>query len=411
MDIQIPELLVQLFAFAFALWLGLYLISRDPADSRLVLAGLGLVAYAIGLALDILQAGENGLGKPNQLANGQRLVLFLPALFWVGLLLRLLPGDLPLGARLRRHPRPWAVIAAATLFFTLGLGLLIFPVTWLPPFWVRIGIGVDLLLLGVSLSKLDASEEGEALLPHFLRSFSYAFLTALLFGGQVGLVIALSTGFSQAMLLLLLTTMSAAILIQTFSDHFENVLDGLALLRYPQVRRERARLQVAATAASRVNRDVEPDALEDEEFIRLTRRALGHLPNLPKLASSPLTRLSLVEQNLAQLGANAGTLERANELKAILSESITRLKPRGDNAFGTGDDWRYYNALYFPYVMGLKPYSRRPSSSQDDRALKVVIDWFRANVPQRTLYNWQNAAAELVARDLRERSRAIDANG
>ena len=32
----------------------------------------------------------------------------------------------------------------------------------------------------------------------------------------------------------------------------------------------------------------------------------------------------------------------------------------------------------------------------------AVQRWFQANVPERTLYNWQNAAAKLVAQDLRE---------
>jgi hypothetical protein len=31
-----------------------------------------------------------------------------------------------------------------------------------------------------------------------------------------------------------------------------------------------------------------------------------------------------------------------------------------------------------------------------------VLEWFRTNVPERTLHNWQNAAAKLVAQDLRE---------
>jgi hypothetical protein len=38
-----------------------------------------------------------------------------------------------------------------------------------------------------------------------------------------------------------------------------------------------------------------------------------------------------------------------------------------------------------------------------DPAARQALDWFRASVPERTLHNWQNAAARLVAQDLRAR--------
>ena len=97
----------------------------------------------------------------------------------------------------------------------------------------------------------------------------------------------------------------------------------------------------------------------------------------------------------------AALLERAAELKAILAESIARLKPRERSDFGTTDAWRYYNALYFPYVVGLKPYSRRPGTNHLDPVARQALDWFAAMVPERTLHNWQNAAAKLVAQDVR----------
>jgi hypothetical protein len=101
-------------------------------------------------------------------------------------------------------------------------------------------------------------------------------------------------------------------------------------------------------------------------------------------------------------GAPNETLEPAIELKALLAESVARLKPRGQNGFGTSDEWRHYNALFFPYIVGLKPYSRRATHERLDPAAQQALDWFQALVPERTLYNWQTAAAKLVARDLRE---------
>jgi hypothetical protein len=126
--------------------------------------------------------------------------------------------------------------------------------------------------------------------------------------------------------------------------------------------------------------------------------------NLPRLSASPLTRLAVVEGRLLERGAGDNTLERAAELKVLLSESIERLKPRGQGDFGTAGAWRHYNALYFPYVAGLKPYSRRADQTNLDPAAGEALSWFQAQVPERTLYNWQKAAARLVAQDLREQA-------
>ena len=76
----------------------------------------------------------------------------------------------------------------------------------------------------------------------------------------------------------------------------------------------------------------------------------------------------------------------------------------GQGEFGTADAWRYYNALYYPYVAGLKPYSRRAIHDDLDPAAGQALAWFQAQVPERTLYNWQTAAARLVAQNLREQS-------
>ena len=115
-------------------------------------------------------------------------------------------------------------------------------------------------------------------------------------------------------------------------------------------------------------------------------------------------RLSLIEARLGRQAATDSTLERAAELKALLAESIERLKPRDQGDFGTADEWRHFNALYYPYVAGLKPYSRRASYDDLDPPLRDALDWFQSQVPERTLHNWQNAAAELVAQDVREQA-------
>ncbi|MDF2964386.1 MAG: hypothetical protein K0S39_6121, partial [Paenibacillus sp.] len=80
------------------------------------------------------------------------------------------------------------------------------------------------------------------------------------------------------------------------------------------------------------------------------------------------------------------------------------LKPRQNERFGTTDEWRYYNALYFPYIAGIKPYSRRYSDEQLDETSQEALEWFRTNVPDRTFYNWQKAGARLIALSLKEKN-------
>ena len=398
------ELVLQTAVFGLALWLGLYLISRNPTDGRLLPAGLGLVVYAVGLALDLLAAHAPDLEAAARLMAWQRPFLVLPALFWLILLIQLARSEIPWRDRLRRQPRSGSLLIAATIFFVLGLSFIFFPLDWLPRLWLLLGIGGDLLALGTAVAFFDAFDEGETLLPHFIRAFDYALLTALIFGGQVALVMIFGSGVAFPLLLLLLTTIAAAIILQTFAASAQSLADRFALTSFPQLRQQRAANRAADEAAQRVNANFNLNGIEDAEFIRLTRRALSHMGNLPRLAASPLTHLPLITDRLQQRGAPLDTLTRAAELKTSLSESISRLKPKNQGDFGTTDAWRHYNALYFPYVVGLKPYSRRDNHDGSDTAIQQALTWFRAEIPQRTLYNWQNAAAKLVAQDIRERS-------
>jgi hypothetical protein len=325
-------LALAVFVFGLSLWLGLYLIARNPADTRLLLPTAALLLLALLTGRDILATSP-----------------------------------------------------------------------WLPP-------GSSLLLLvivlpiGLLLAARNARQQGERLLPHLFRSFDYSFFTALLFGGQVALVMAAVTdpGATRPLLILLLTTITAAVAIQTLAEPFQSLLDRIAFFRFPQVRREQAALRAAADAATRADENVDFAALDEAEFAGLTRRAISYLDNPPRLAASPLTHLPLVAERLAQKGASAGPLERAAELRIILVETIEQLKPHGRGEFGVSDEWRHYNALYYPYVAGLKPYRRRLDPNGLDPAAQQALDWFRTQVPERTLYNWQQAAARLVAQHLRE---------
>jgi hypothetical protein len=395
-----PELLLlEILDYGFALWLGLYLLSRAAGSRSMRLAGTGLAAYGAGLAADLLSHYASDPGLAGNLEQLRGVLLLLPVFCWAGAFAVLL------GERKLSHSRQTsALLLTATVFFGLGIVALAFPLALFPYEWVLVAIGIDLLVLGTITAALGALSQGEALLPDILQSLDYSFLEALIFGGQVALVMRLSTGVTFPMLALLLGTIASALAAQTFSSQLQPLFDRLILARFPQMRRQKAELLAAESALPRLNPALDFTALDDETFTRMTRRALSDLGDLPRLAASPLTLLPMIEARLAARGVEANTLARTAELKAVLAESVARLKPPAKGDFGTSDEWRHYNALYFPYIVGLKPYNHRLNHQEDDPAVREALAWFQSQVPERTLHNWQTAAARLVTQDLRERS-------
>jgi hypothetical protein len=407
---------MELFLYGFTLWLGAYLIARRSQKLTVQLTGWGLLAYALALAIQII------------FDQFILIVLLLPALLWMGAALHLLPEDnrtrpllirlwmvtsIPLAiltlidawfaafillalavcagmiARLALRSRAqfkntFALLAVVALFVTLSLGLLILPLQWLPLSWGMVLLGIDLIFLGIMITAWDAFEEGEAIRAHLARSF----VSAIYYAGALAVI---ARFFSEdTTLLLLLVTFG--ILTQTFSDPIQSVLDRLTL---PQkIIRERQTLRQTAEALPLLEPN-RPALEDDEQFMRLTRRALSHLGDLPRLAKSPLVNLPGIH------GTNP--LDRAHALRSLLIQSIQKLKPHSEARFGTTDEWRYYNSLHFPYVLGLKPYTRRAEYDSLDETSRAALDWFQTFVPERTLHNWQNAAAKLIAEDLRRR--------
>ncbi|MBI3957508.1 MAG: hypothetical protein HY328_01770 [Chloroflexi bacterium] len=462
-------MLLSLLAYALALWLGTFLLVRDGARPAPCLAGLGLIAYGLALAGTLL-AGQSSAETARLLVRFANPLFFLPAILWAGTLSHLLPEDAPwrelfvrgwnwalpfvllifyglavgtgwvfdgtgavqptgyllaglaallplievlilLGVGLlRAGPRRHVgLLLVALLFFSLSATLLVLPTAWLPRAWLLLGMGVDLLLLGIGVAALDAFQEGEAWLPGLLRSLSAAFLYALIFATPVAITGATATGFGPALVALLLVIVTLAVLAPTLDTPVQIVLDRLAYARFPRLRRVQAELRIEAQRQVRVADNPSVAALDADEFARLTRRALSHFGNLPKLATSPLTQLRAVESRLAEAGLEGSTLERAAILKSLLAESIDRLAPPGSNGvdpaalFSSTEEWRHFNALYYPYVAGLRPYSRRAAHDHLPPAEEAALEWLRVAVPERTLYNWQKDAAALVAQDLRER--------
>lgn len=433
-----------LMVFSLTLWLGLYLLARDFSNRQLRLAGLGLTAYAVVLAGQMVQQTIEGPAG-QWLAWGAQRLLVLPALLWTGVLVDLLPPDSSLRPHLmrfwygqwvlalvsffvhpllltlavlvplvialsvalwvnyqERSPLGMGLLLVATVLFGLGMVALLLPLTWLThPFTVFV-IGIDLLVLGYAVAVLDAFDLGEALLPDMAYSLDASLLTALLFGGLVALAMAAGAGPVPLMLTLLLAMIALAVATQTFANPIQSGLERLAFASRPQLRAQRSATRVTASALPKIQPEPGIDKMVEAEFVRLTRRALSHYGDLPRLATSPLNQMEILSDRLAQRGATDTTLERAAELKSLLTEAIAQLKPDGPDEFGSSEEWRHYNALYFPYVLGLRPYNQRTNHAKLAPAAREALEWFRTYVPERTLYNWQNGAAQLVAQYLRE---------
>jgi hypothetical protein len=229
-----------------------------------------------------------------------------------------------------------------------------------------------------------------------------AMLGVLIFGGQVVMVMAIMENTSLPMMVLLFGLITSLLVIHAFFDAIQSLLDNAVFTSEPKIKAERNQLRAISTAVARVNESHEFTTLSDKEFTRLTRKAISHYSDLNKLASNPLIRLPLIDDRLEEQEQNDNVLARANELKSILRESIEQLKPDEELGFSASDEWRYYNVLYFPYIMGIKPYSRRFYRDDLDTHVEEALDWFKTYVPERTLYNWQKTAAGLVAQHLRE---------
>jgi MFS family permease len=417
-------LATKLFLTGFALWLGAYLLALRSGKRAVQLTGWGLIVYALALALEVLTgslllvlplfsaslwvgaslhlwpddtAWREGLIRAWILAVIPVLILtLLNAWFGIIVVLALLASAgmlvrLALQSKLRNH---LAIIAVVTLFLALSSGLMVLPERWRASPWATALLGIDLLLLGFAITIWDAFDQGERFRAHLLRSFIAAFYFAGALAALIVIGIVLDGEMTRGKRFLLVAAVAFGILTQVFANAIQRVFDRLAFSHAPALMGQRGELREAAENLPRRSPHGVAD-LDEAEFARLTRRAISSLGDLSKLTVSPLTNLSIVTRRSGE-----NPLDRAHTLKALLINSIQRLKPRGDAEFGVTDEWRYYNVLYFPYVMGLRPYARRMDRHFLDEAALQALDWFQRSVPERTLYNWQNTAAGLVARDL-----------
>ena len=419
-------------AFALTWWLGCYLVGRDPARPVLWRAAAALVAYAVAIAAWTIAPGS----------GAAEVLLCLPALFWAGVTVGLLPehapewrqvnrGWLPLSViflgfaaalpgvgklvalaplagamvlllRYRETVRPSplpAALGGAAVLYVVALVVVLAPIDLGAPELVLAAIGLDLLLMGFLVAVADTVEAGERLLPDLRRSLVAAVVAALLVGGPAALTLIAVPGRTLVLVLqfvLVAVVMSAVGL----AGPLRAGLDRLAFLQDDRLRQDRAVLMLAADALPRRRERHRMIALDAAEFARLTRRALDDYGDVGRLLRNPLVDLPTVDRRLAARGPGVADqpLIRAMELRAVLAEHVQRLRPSGP--LETGEEWRFYNALHYCCVRGLRPYQRQPQPDGLDRDARKALDWFKRYVTRRTLRRWKSEGAELVAAQL-----------
>lgn len=451
--------LIYILCYGLLLWLGLYIMQRDIKNPRILLTGLSLVILSICFGIETLSPYVST--QPRLFLTALRDVCFYLSIMLLSGALLFDLSD-PTNKNFR-FIKIWCYILlpafalASIVFFLLlnsssfhlysrlllafciitFLAILIFPfrseltkfdskltkILLLIPLLVYIGSlmyqllifdhpffnifllnGIALFWMAIVIFALEINKQGEVWLPDLFRSFDYTLLITLVFTGQVVLVISMISSFHFTAILLLIISITISILSQVFIRQIQTLFDHVAFLTFPKLRHERSHLRATEEIKLIVDDEARPELMDDEHFIRFTRRAFSHFGDLQRLSSNPLTQLRLIDQRLDKRGASQDIMARANELKSILLECIQQLKPQQDQSFGTTDEWRFYNALYYPYVIGIKPYSKRYVEHKLNEDEQEALQWFRTTVPERTFYNWTHTASRLVANHLKEKS-------
>jgi hypothetical protein len=414
-------------AFALTWWLACYLVGRDPGRTVLWRAAGALVSFAVAVAAWTVE--------PDSVVT--LTLLCVPALIWAGVAVALLPDDLPerrqidrgwlvlsavflitvaalptegklvalapligglvllwrFGDKIRPRMLPAAVTAAAVLY-ALGMVVTLVPIELGAPGLVLAAMGVDLLVLGYLVAVADAVDSGERLLPDLRRAAVSAVVGALFVGGLATLTM-LAAPDDRAVTVLQFLLVAVVMTYAGLTGPARRGLDRLAFLHDDRLRLDRAALLLLAEALPRRRERHHLIALSEDEFRRLTARALDNYGDLGRLLRSPLIDLPTVDRRLTGRGAEK-PLARATELRAVLQENVARLKPPG--LFGTTEEWRYYNALYYCCVLGLRPYERRRLRTDGlDRDARRALDWFRRYVPRRTMRHWQREGSRMIA--------------
>jgi hypothetical protein len=153
-------------------------------------------------------------------------------------------------------------------------------------------------------------------------------------------------------------------------------------------------------------------------FKDTVRKAVTNLKNPPQLARSPLLSLKLVDQRIAESNMQDNRLNRATTLRELLIEQIDALQPNDTASSRTGDAWRFYNVLYYPYVREISrkgalaeiqrlTEARQRAGQREAGELEQVLHWL-VDVDENTFYKWQRRASDTIATILWESNARLE---
>jgi hypothetical protein len=140
----------------------------------------------------------------------------------------------------------------------------------------------------------------------------------------------------------------------------------------PEMERMQALRSVVQYPGSDPLPQLNPDSLLDQpDFERWVRDALNHYWGGPKLTNSPLLRLHVVADTLAENDNNP-----ARALRSVLKRAIELQRPDGDRKL-TATEWLLYNILDMKFVQGerVRDIAARLAMSESDlyRKQRVAI--------------------------------------
>ncbi len=133
----------------------------------------------------------------------------------------------------------------------------------------------------------------------------------------------------------------------------------------------------------------ESNPVQSPGFDQLVKDALNHYWGGPKLSQSPLLKMRIVAQRLAEMDNVP-----AKAVRGVLQQAIEMLKPSGERSLDA-NEWVVYNILDLRFIQGqrIRDIAHRLSMSESD------------------YYRKQRVAIEQVADTLSQMERALDGAG
>jgi len=313
----------------------------------------------------------------------------------------------------RRRGTETRLLVLGAVLFVLGAGYLALKImldlTWIElPAYALLLAG--LAAVGASVAVQSALLLGRDVRRDFVYRLAGLAVLLLLYLLADGLLVGF-TGIEHQIFALLLAGLITA--SDALQDTGRALLDRLFFT--PVVREERAAARAYTTALATQPAGPHPDLATRKAFDDAVRRALTHLSDPTKLATTPLLNLVVVGRGVADQGLEDNRLNRAAVLKEIVLELLDGLRPGDGSGSVTGDAWRFYNCLYYPYVRGIgrrrAPTALRQLTERRKRDggprgdLERVLEWL-LQVDEDTFYKWQRRGSDTIAAALREREQA-----